>query len=281
VVGVDGSANSWAAAEFAAAEALARKVALHVVCVYAESVVLPPVVGVPHPVLPSAWHVAESQPPEVLTRAVADLRRSYPGLSVVEHAIPGRPAAVLIAESTHADLLVVGARGHGGFVELLAGSVATQVASHAHCPVVVVRGASVSTGPVVMGVDASGQAEAVCVFAFTEASQRGVGLRAVRVWTPPLFEVEKIPAVRQAAQQSLAETLRSWREKYPHVAVEEFVTADGDVADVLVAASEVASLLVVGSRGRGTVKSLMLGSTGHALVHSATCPVAIVHTHAV
>jgi len=62
------------------------------------------------------------------------------GVKLTNRCVVGSPAATLIDASEHADLLVVGRRGHGGFVSLVMGSVAQQVAAHAHCPVVIVAG---------------------------------------------------------------------------------------------------------------------------------------------
>ena len=50
------------------------------------------------------------------------------------------PAPALLAAARGADLLVLGSRGHGGFADLLLGSVSLQCAHHASCPVVIVRG---------------------------------------------------------------------------------------------------------------------------------------------
>ncbi len=73
-------------------------------------------------------------------RVVAEVRRDHPSVSVEGQAIDSaRPAATLVEHASNADLLVVGSRGRGGFTGLLLGSVSQQCATHATCPVVIVR----------------------------------------------------------------------------------------------------------------------------------------------
>ncbi|WP_412538842.1 universal stress protein [Longispora sp. K20-0274] len=277
VVGVDGSTGSHAAVEFAAAEAAARGVPLHLVCAFSPPVALPPPIIAPYP--PEAPELTAPDPhvPDMLARLAEDTRRADPRLRVVDHVIHGSPAAVLLEESRHADLVVVGARGHGGFAELLAGSTATQVATHAACPVIVVRGTTTATGPVVVGVDATEQAHVACGFAFEEAVWRGVPVHAVHTFTPQVNEPSDGPAAYERAARLLTEALEGWRAKYPQVTVRESLMGDGEIVDALVDASDGACLVVAGSRGRGRFASLLLGSTSYALTHAAQCPVAITH----
>ena len=76
---------------------------------------------------------------ETLAGMVRRLREEHPEVELEPVLRKGRPASVLIEESKAADLLVVGSRGHGGFVGLLLGSVSQECAEHAHCPVLIVH----------------------------------------------------------------------------------------------------------------------------------------------
>jgi len=75
------------------------------------------------------------------TALAASVREALPdsAVEIEERAIQGVAASVLVAASRDADLLVVGSRGHGGFAQLLLGSVSQQCAHHAECPVVIVH----------------------------------------------------------------------------------------------------------------------------------------------
>jgi nucleotide-binding universal stress UspA family protein len=71
---------------------------------------------------------------------MVDKATARDGQAITVRAVSGVPADELINAAEDADLLVVGARGSGGFARLVMGSVSTQVAQHAHCPVTVVPG---------------------------------------------------------------------------------------------------------------------------------------------
>lgn len=178
--------------------------------------------------------------------------------------------------------MVVGDRGLGGFLGLLLGSVAVGLAGHAACPVVVVRGPEAPAGvdpasPVVVGVDGSPTGEAAVSFAFEWADQRGAPLVALHTWwvDPMISPMLDWHATTEAETEVLAERLAGWAEKYPDVVVER-VVEQRRAADALRELSERAQLVVVGSRGRGGFQGLVLGSVGHALLHHAECPVAVV-----
>lgn len=74
-----------------------------------------------------------------LVLAEAEAVAAARGVPVESRLETGPPAYALVEASKHADLVVVGSRGHGGFVGLLLGSVSASCVHHAHCPVVVIR----------------------------------------------------------------------------------------------------------------------------------------------
>ena len=134
VVGVDGSPASDAALSWAASEALLRQAPLTVVCCWT----------VPGVYLSEAYIAPEPAAMERSARAMLDdtigrvAEAQNVALAIERLVLEGSPSRVLLEASEGAALLVVGARGRGGFLGLLLGSVATQVVNHGTCPVVVV-----------------------------------------------------------------------------------------------------------------------------------------------
>jgi len=195
--------------------------------------------------------------------------------------------------------VVVGSRGRGGFAGLSIGSVAAQTAAHAACPVMVIRPpidgdtepmtdtserARVPPDPVVVGVDGSGTSTDAVRFAFEEASLRHVQLVAMHVWWQlpthelgPDLPTRDLPQAMEEAKRVLAGMLGDWPAKFPDVPVELRPVQSMNPSKELIEASRDAGLVVVGSRGRGGFKGLLLGSVGRDLVGHAYCPVAVVH----
>jgi nucleotide-binding universal stress UspA family protein len=136
VVGIDGSENSDQALRWALAEARLRGAVLEAVHAWAMPIY---VVSGFAPVVPPdrlAMHEAAN---ELLEKAVARVLGDAKDVEVERDVIEGMAVRVLLGEAADADLLVVGACGHGGVAGILLGSVSRQCVQHALCPVVIVR----------------------------------------------------------------------------------------------------------------------------------------------
>ncbi|MEU7531454.1 universal stress protein [Saccharothrix sp. NPDC042600] len=278
VVGVDGSASALSAVAWAAREAERHRVPLRLVHAY-----LVPTRGYPEIVLTGheVRHAIEEQGRRWLAEAEAAAKAAADVPVEVSLEFAGA-AGAMVWESERARLVVLGSRGLGGFSGLVVGSVAVALAAHGKCPVVVVRGEDREDGPVVVGVDGSPASEEAVDFAFEAASSRNAPLKAVHVWSDFLVDgpygsrlTVDWDQVEAAEERVLAERLAGHAEKYPDVVVERLVVRDRPVR-ALLAAAEGARLLVVGSRGHGGFTGMLLGSTSQALVHHATCPLAVV-----
>lgn len=281
VVGVDGSTAATAAVEWGVAEAHRRSAPLRVVHAldqrHSKSFLLA------NPLYVAAERHAARQ---ILDAAVEQARDADPDLDVRQVLEVGLPPAVLIEQSATASVVVVGCRGLGGFAGLLLGSTSLKVAMHAACAVVVVRGApgasgkGPSAGRIVAGTDCSPSSEHALRFAFARSRHAGLGLTVVHAWRAPAISVDagafaRAQHAEKEQQALLAERLAPWRARYPEVDVVDKVVA-GNAGGVLVDESAGAEMLVVGSRGRGGVGGLLLGSVSHAVLHHARCPVAVV-----
>ncbi|MFI7680411.1 universal stress protein [Actinophytocola sp. NPDC049390] len=278
VAGVDGSEAALLAVGWAAAAARRRGARLRLVHVQEIPAGYPPGF-VDSRVLREALAV---QGRDWLAQARVSAETAAPGLEVETAEATTGVVPALVKESRAAALVVLGTRGLGGFTGLLIGSTAVEVAARAGCPVVVVRGAE-RQGPVVVGVDGTPASAAAIEFAFAEADARGTGLVAIHTWTDLLVETAfaggaaalDFSPLAQRAEEVLGERLAGWREKYPDVPVTRYVGRERASRALLRHAKD-AGLVVVGSRGRGGFRGLLLGSTSQALLRHAPCPVAVV-----
>jgi nucleotide-binding universal stress UspA family protein len=228
---------------------------------------------------------------EAMVREVAAaITRRYPDVDVTATVVAGNPAGVLTEQSHAAALVVVGSRGRGRFAELLAGSVSTQVATYARSPVIVVRSPGFVPSPdgkpadVVVGVDGSSGGDAALGFAFEEALARRGDLVAVYVWRElpddnldAGSERPNPDEARSEADRLLAEALAGWQSKYPDITVRRRTVRGDHPAPALMEEARQASMIVVGSRGLGGFRGLLLGSVGDTLLRHARQPVTIVH----
>lgn len=138
VVGIDGSPASKAALEWALDEARLRGATLEIVHAWQYPVMaMSPFGAAPVPVI-SAEDL-EQAAEGVARDTVAEVVGNQDVVQVRTAVTSGHPAAVLLAASKGADLLVVGSRGHGGFTGMLLGSVSNHLVHHATCPVVIIR----------------------------------------------------------------------------------------------------------------------------------------------
>ncbi|MDG4757974.1 universal stress protein [Micromonospora sp. WMMD710] len=136
VVGMDGSAASRLAAEFAAETAEARGVPLRAVRAYRHPGSSGP--GDMQPLVYDETRLREEQERD-LAESLDGLAERHPGLRLTWQAVHGRAGAVLAEASDAAQLVVVGGQGRGEVSGLLLGSVSQSVLHHARCPVAVVR----------------------------------------------------------------------------------------------------------------------------------------------
>lgn len=282
IAGVDGSPQALDAARWAGVEARSLNRPLHVVYASVWSMVTHPV----PPAVPAGHRQIMLEKAQRWVHEAANIvRAGAPGVEVIERLVVGEPAAVLIGESRHAREVVVASRGLDGPDSGSLGSTALRLAQQAGCPVVLLRHPAAGNpgGPVVVGVDSSAGSDGALEFALDYAARCGAPLVALHAWSDvPVSEQEvtiwqTLDWARVAAEeeQLLVERLAGWLDKYPEVEVSRVVTIDRPIRRLIEAATW-ARLLVVGSRGRGGVPGVQLGSTSQALLYQAPCPVAIV-----
>ncbi|MFF1442771.1 universal stress protein [Streptomyces sp. NPDC058295] len=291
VAGVDGSAESLAAAAWAAREARRRDRWLHLVHV-------------------RDWHPRQEHETagaaqrhlarRSLREAEERVRAECPDVRLSDEQMEGPATAALSKAADQADMIVLGSRGLSGFTGFLVGSVALGVVAKATRPVVLVRAGeeasdehvptddgdtSTDTGyrDVVLAVDLADACDEVIGFAFEAARLRHARLRAVHAWHAPgplglgAGDIGLVddPWRGEEWLGFLKAVLQPWREKYPDVEVLETVVEDKPTT-ALVRASTGASLLVVGHRLDERPVGPRTGPVTHAAIHHVGCPVAVV-----
>ncbi|MDH6280998.1 universal stress protein [Prescottella agglutinans] len=281
IVGVDGSEAAEAAVRWAAQMCADRNLSLRIIHALNFS---PYTYGAPYLDVAGIYDWMEDEGKEILSRAAAVAREVSADLDISTEISTMGGARWLVSLSEDSRALVLGASGSGSAGGI--GSTAVNAASHGVCPVVVVHqrdGQVPQEGPVVVGIDGSPTSERATGVAFEEAAQRGVPLVAIHAWSDTPHgtlaggrsSIRDPRAFEDSEHEVLSERLAGWCQRYPDVEVQRELYIDGPRTHLL-AWSQKAQLVVVGSRGRGGFRGLLLGSTSNELVQKAQCPVMVV-----
>lgn len=310
VVGHDGSAGADHALEVSISLAERLKSSLDIVRTWSLDTHLPAVTQI----------LGRSQSDEDVSATVrrdlesdtARVRDQHPAVPVELEVHRGSPAEVLVENSDGARLLVVGARGHGGFRGLTLGSVTIHLLQRSRGPVLIVpspehaaktaadvlhdvpAGAEAEAssrpapaGSIVVGHDGSPEADRALLEALSLADDLAVPLTVVRAWnieTAPRGSVwgeggvSPHHEISRAVCEVLGTQVAPHAASHPSVSI-EYRAMLGHPAEVLTRLSREALMLVVGRHGRGRLAGLVVGSVSAQSVHRATCPTLVVPHH--
>jgi nucleotide-binding universal stress UspA family protein len=289
VVGVDGSAESKVAVRWAARQATMRNLPLTLVTaiatpIFGSAALDWPAARLSHDVHECQKHQADNarQTLDEAIKVVEDIAQDIGRPEINSEVFYSEPVPTLVDLSKDAQMVVVGCRGQSALRRGLFGSVSTGLVHHADCPVAVIHDELLSRMrlnrlPVVVGVDGSPASELATAIAFDEASRRGADLVALHAWCD--HDTSGMPSIewsacQSTAQETLAERLAGWEERYPNVRVRRLVVWEHPARHLL-EESESAQVVVVGSHGRGGYAGMLLGSVSTAVVHAARTPVIV------
>lgn len=284
LVGVDGSRESIAAVKWAADRAIRFGGRVHVLCTYALASYSAAALDGGYAVLDDEALKRGAQ--QVVEEAV-EVAKSRGEVRVSSSIEPGDPAGVLVEMSREVDLVVVGSRGGGSFADRLLGTVSSALPAHAKCPVVVVpRHTSgkkfMPIERIVVGVDGSDVASSALRRAVDEAEGWGARLTAVSAvpiatgtsmmtWAPTGVDRSNLlKDVRKGMGIAIEQALDGRKMEIARHAL------DGSPASLLIEFSTAVDLVVVGTRARGGLAGVLLGSTSQTVLSHSTCPVMIV-----
>jgi nucleotide-binding universal stress UspA family protein len=278
VVGVDGSVAGELALQWAVQEARTRRLDIDVVHAWS-----PPLSIYPVDLAVDAA-VYRAAGADVLARALAGVDDLDGDLHITSHLTEADAAHALIEASAGAELLVVGSRGRGGFAGLFLGSVSRSCLHLAAVPTVVVppQWEQRATRSIAVGVDGSDPSRAALAWALAEAAAHGARLRIVNVYDLAPYISTLGTAVAPDSElidKSSRVLLEEMTADAQDAGVEiEVISASGPTAKTLLGVASGDDLLVVGSRGLGGLRRLLLGSVSEHCVHHSSCPVAVVRT---
>jgi nucleotide-binding universal stress UspA family protein len=288
VAGVDGSPESMQAVEWAAREARLHGAGLRIV----SAAEMPPRMAMP----PQATDIEtvsaalRKNRDWALAGAAKAAGAMAPDVLIDTDPLDGSPALAVTDAGEGALMLVTGSTGSGAFSAMILGSVSRYAATHAKCPVVVVREETMAAHrQVIVGIRDPEDCAAALGFAFEEAALRHASLLAVHAWQSPRFSVPPVayvpaapvpPAlvgdiIHEHVVHQMDQLLAAWRDKYPDVAASQDVV-HGHPGRVLAGLSARADLVVLGRHHTHGETRPGTARVAHAVVSHAHGPVAIV-----
>ena len=284
VVGFDGSQGSRNALVWAAHHAQRRGARLRIITC-TELPAMYTMSGVPAIPATSSFEDLVRHGLDLNGTAIAHAESLDLGITVVGEAMVGSPIVDLTEQMEPGDELVVAATSQPGVLTDVLGSVASGVAHRAKGPVIVVHGTVSSDAPIgtiVVGIDGSPPSAAAMEWAFAEARRCGATVQLVHGWHYPYVDAhaelgrdEMRDALREDATAAMNRVVTSLAESDRALVVATKVV-EGQPAEVVVEASKQADLVVVGSRGRGGFRALLLGSVSRPVLQHSLCPVAVI-----
>ena len=197
----------------------------------------------------------------------------------------GHPVQEFERLSKDVDLIVLGDHTGNKLAGAFFGSRSVKIAAVSEVPVAVIPHLeSAPSKGIVVGIDGSDASHEALAFGAEEASRLGTSLTAVYAWMPPLtpgleqlWSEELLTAQQEAAEEAIAIATAGLAERYPDVAIHREIVQAPPIAALLSAAKD-ATLLVVGSRGRGNFSRLLLGSVSQGVLSDLPCPVVVMRT---
>ena len=218
----------------------------------------------------------------LVERVLGDEAHHVERRTVNDHAARG-----LLESAADAYLLVVGARGLSAIRQVIVGSVSRQILHHSTIPVAIVHvhpdEPARDHRRVIVGVDGSDSSQRALAWALEEARRREAPLTVVHAWSPPYVGGLVAPAfdadTYERAGHAVVDTVLSATDTAGLAFPLERRVVCGPAGPTILDVAADASLIVVGARGRGGFKGLLLGSVSHHVTHHATCPVVVIpHT---
>lgn len=289
VVGVDETPAARAALDWAADAAERRGVQLRIVHGLGTPAVMATYAGSEsYVVLEEHREYAHT----LLTDSATHVHSTRPDLRVTTVLAPEAAPAALLGEACHGDIIVVGSRGLGGVRAIMLGSVSARTSSAAPCPVVVVPEAGRPggrKGRIVVGVDGSESSRRALRFGLQEALVDGSSVTVVNSWEAP--SSQDAEPHRSDEQTFHEDVFDRHSEEIVAGVLAEVVDDETEQLDIsavrmrnhpveaLLKAGEDADLLVVGSRGRGGIRGLVMGSVSQGVLYHARLPVAVLPPH--